>query len=218
MADSTIPRSDSAQRLKSALENAGTGELRVARTRVENELGQFAASVPPPDFDRARETLTASDIEDLQEAGKIATDFLTGMDRIADVLMLLVLKFGRASTLMRVVLVGIVIGIILLAANIFAIWNISNTQTEIQIKQGKIQEQQTQILRVAGDASRKAESAEQKIAQVQQSAPEVVVDSRGGAQLILTVPDPAGKSEPTQRVIKLPKSVPLVQKSSPVSK
>jgi hypothetical protein len=132
--------------------------------------------------------------------------------------MLLVLKFGRASTLMRAVLFGISIGIVLLTVNILALWNISTLQNEIQEKQEKIQQQQTQILHVAGEAKQKAESAEQRVTRVQQSAPEVVVDAKGGAQLILTVPDPAGGSESTQRVIKLPKSAPLIQKSHSPSK
>lgn len=223
------PRPDSSKRLQSAMSHVSSAQMKAVRAEVQTEL-KILGSTPSPTIGNVpafppipvvpptppapivsevgRPTLRTSDIEDLQKAAKVADDFMTGMDRIADVLMLLVLKFGRASTLMRAVVLGLMLGVVLLAANIFVVWNISTTQTDIQEKQGKIQEQQAQILsrqratqQVAGEAKQKAEAAEQKV----QKAPEVGVDSKGRPQLIVKVPDPEGApGKTTTQIIRLP--------------
>ena len=186
-----------------------TSDMKAVRAEVQNEIEILNAQAPasPKASEVSFSNLRTSDIEDLNKAGKIATDFLTGMDRIADVLMLLVMKFGRASTMMRGVFIGIFIAVLLLGGNLFALWHIGTLQTAIQEKQGKIQEQQAQILekqgatqRVAGEAKQQAEAAAQKA----QNAPEVGVDAKG--RIILKVPDPGAPGE--TQVIRLPTTPP----------
>jgi len=220
------PRPDSTRKLEQALSSISTSEMKAVRAEVEAEISRVGdtpvspiAPFParslspapgsagaPPD----RSTLRTSDIEDLQKAGKIAGDFMTGMDRITDVLMLLVLRFGRASTLMRGVFIGNMLGVVLLAANIAFLWNVSASQTKLQQEQEKIQSQQALILErqrdtqlVAGEAKRTAEDAAQKVNEVQQRAPEVVIDSKGKPQLILKV---QGGEAQTKTVVPPPKS------------
>lgn len=222
---------DSTKRLEKALSGISSSEMKAVRTEVQGELQALSRGptkpIPAPpaqliatareqeearEQEHGRETLHASDIEDLQRAGKIASDFMTGMDRIADVLMLLVLKFGRASTLMRAVFGGIMIGVMLLALNLFVLWNISASQTALQEEQLKIQLQQGRILErqkatqiVAGEAKQKAEAAEQRVTEVQQKSPEITVDSKGRPQLVVKVPDPEGGSQSSTQVIRLPR-------------
>jgi hypothetical protein len=120
---------------------------------------------------------------------------------MADVLMLLVVKFGRASRMVRVVSFGLVLSNILLVFNLFFSWHLSHSQGAIQEEQAKIQRQQSQILdrqrtteRVAGEAKNIAAAAEKTASEVKDSAPSVVVDSKGRPQLILKVQDGDGES------------------------
>jgi hypothetical protein len=185
--------------------------MQAVRDKVQNEIEILNAQEPPvpraPTAEPSLTSLRTSDIEDLNKAGKIATDFLTGMDRIADVLMLLVMKFGRASTMMRGVFIGMAFAVLLLAGNLLALWHIVTIQTAIQEEQGKIQKQQAQILerqnatqKVAGEAKEQAAAAAQKA----QNAPEVGVDAKG--RIILKVPDPGAPGE--TQVIRLPTQTP----------
>lgn len=194
------------QRLKGALSSISTSEMKAVRAEVQQELNELEMKLPPPsivpkaDPEPGPDSLHPSDIDDLNKARKVASDFMLGMDRIADVLMLLVMKFGRASTMMRAVFIGNLVGVLLLTVNLLVIWQIGEVQVEIQERQERMQEQQTQILekqgttqKVAGEAKEQAEAAAQKA----QNAPEVGVDSKG--QLILKVPDPGSPGE-TQEI------------------
>ena len=175
---------------------------------AEIQLLNAKTPAPPPESPTAAAegstaSLRTSDIEDLNKAGKIAKEFMSGMDRIADVLMLLVMKFGRASTMMRGVFVGMGVVVVLLAGNLFALWHIVSAQSVIQEDQKEIQKQQTQILerqkatqRVAGEAREQAAAAAQRA----QNAPEVGVDDKG--RYILKVPDPGAPGE--TKSIRLP--------------
>lgn len=205
---SDIPRPDSAQRLDSALGHMSTKEMKAARAEVENELESMRVPTEPANDPHLKTTLRASNIEDLKRAAKVASDFMVGMDRVQDVLILLVIKFGRASTMMRGVFIGNFIGVLLLVANLFALWNMSSIQTAIQHKQQKIQDQQGQILerqsstqKVAGEAKQQAAAAALRA----DSAPEVSLDAKGRPQLIVKVPDPQGApGDTTTQVIRLP--------------
>lgn len=221
MPESDIP--DSKQRLEKALSGISTSQMKAVRAEVQSELQSLANTpipplrtghIPPPPAELVenakamageKTAVRDSDIEDLQRAGKIAADFMTGMDRISDVLMLLVLKFGRASTLMVVVVAAIIIGVVFLAGNLFLVWNISVSQTALQREQEKIQEQQKATQLVAGQAKQQAEAAAQTASAIQQNAPEVVIDSKGKPQLILRVQKP-GEGEHTVKVAPPPQS------------
>jgi len=185
--------------------------MKAVRARVDAEIqllnakAQASPVEPPPAAVEGGSTtsLRISDIEDLNRAGKIAKEFMSGMDRIADVLMLLVMKFGRASTMMRGVFVGMGVVVVLLAGNLFALWHIVNAQSVIQEDQKEIQKQQTQILerqkatqRVAGEAREQAAAAAQRA----QNAPELSVDNKG--RYVLKVPDPGSPGE--TKSIRLP--------------
>lgn len=210
---------DPTKRLEPALRSYSMSQMKAVRAEVQGELqilnaAQAKEPAPPPPEPSPGPAqlepsvmLRASDIQDLQKASKIASDFMTGMDRIADVLMLLVMKFGRASTLMRAVFIGNFIAVILLIGMIVAVWNLITQQSAIQEKQGEIQEQQTKILarqsatqRVAGEAKQQAAAAAQKV----DNAPEITVDSKGRPQIILKVPDPSTPDKTTTQVIRLP--------------
>src|SRR5262245_40607743 len=58
---------------------------KLAAAEESESAAEESAAVEEP---RKSREPTASDIEDLQRAGKIASDFLKGMDQITDVLML----------------------------------------------------------------------------------------------------------------------------------
>lgn len=233
--DSDSPDSSS-KRLEKALSGISTSEMRAVRAEVQGELNSLspqaqvpslrAGIIPPPpaklvEAAQARDKAMGadaekerpSDIKDLKRASKIAEEFMTGMDQIQNVLLLLVLKFGRASTLTRAVFWGILVSVALLGANLLLIWNISVSQTSLQREQEKIQEQQARILEkqrdtqlAAGEARQKAEAAAQKADEIQQKAPEVVIDSRGKPQLILKVQNPSEGEQATKTLEPPPRS------------
>lgn len=187
---------DSSKRLKKALGGISTSEMKAVRATVKEEIAEAKRPIssPPNTLASGASVRPAGDLEDLEKAGKIADNFMVGLDSMADVLMLLVMKFGRAAQLVRLLLLAIILGIVLLAVNLLASWHLSTIQEEIQEKQSKIQEQQSQILdrqksteRVAGEAKVIAAAAEKTATQVKDSAPSVVVDAKGRPQLILKV-------------------------------
>src|SRR5262245_53368858 len=144
-------RTDPSKRLEETLGRYSLTEMKAVREEVGGEIKSLGVSqsregrsLPPPSIPReipinVNPGPSPSNIEDLQRAGKIAEDFMQGMDRIADVLMLLVMKFGRASTLTRAVFVGNFIVVLLLIANIVALVHINDGQTAIQQDAAQIQ-------------------------------------------------------------------------------
>lgn len=188
---------DSSKRLRKALGDISTEEMDSIRSSVNDEIQQAKnpSSTPPTTPSGA-----PLGIEDLDRAGKIADNFMLGLGGMQDVLMLLVMKFGRASRMVRLGSYGMLLCIVLLVFNLIASWHLSHSQSAIQEEQAKIQRQQSQILdrqasteRVAGEAKVIATAANKTAAEVKDSAPSVVVDSKGRPQLILKVQDVEGE-------------------------
>lgn len=197
---------DSSKRLKKALSGISTQEMKAIRSSVNEEIKQVKVpSSGPPPTTIPSGTIPA-DMDDLNRAGKIAENFMAGLDHMADVLMLLVMKFGRASRMVRFVTFSLLLSNGLLIFNLFFSWHLSHSQSAIQEEQLKIQRQQTQILnrqasteRVAGEAKVLATAAERTASEVKESAPSVVVDAKGRPQLILKVQD--GEGEGTTKTV-----------------
>lgn len=195
----------SSKRLKSALGGISTSKMQAIRDSVDDEIkgAKNPSSNPPPTLSSGA-SLHSGDMDDLEKAGKIADNFMVGLDHMADVLMLLVMKFGRASTMVRAVFIGLMVGNVLLMLNLFFSWHLSSTQGEFQEAQAELQRQQAHILdrqrsteRVAGEAKVLATAADKTATEVKDSAPSVVVDSKGRPQLILKVQGSEGDATKT---------------------
>lgn len=172
-------------------------DIRIAEKEIAKALS--SDSVPPsPDVDRIS-------VEDLKKTGAIASDFMRGLDRISTVLMVLVLKFGRASNMMRAVLVGMAIGIILFGMALMASYGINSKLEQI------IQTQETLIRKVdetaeqAADASKRADDARAQARVAEESAPKVVVDKvTGKPKLVVQSNKISGKKgDPVEIDLKL---------------
>lgn len=172
-------------RLSKTLSSISSSELNAVREEVSEEVAKLPQpSEPPPDF-RHIDRPTLSNIQDLKTTGKIADEFLTGMDRVTDVLMVLVMKFGRASRLLVAVLALISLGL-----GMFTIVLVLQTRgldriEQLQQQQQEIQDQQVAILKQVAEASAKASAAASKAAAAEEAAPKVVLDDRGQAKLVI---------------------------------
>lgn len=158
-------------------------ELKRARALVEAETKKEIPLVSlPPDSDSSPPSV---DFRELRTTGQIASQFNQGLDKVTDVLLLLVLKFGRASSLLVGVLVGIALCIIAL------IWNtayLAATRADIaeaQIKQEEVLKQQEEILKRTKEAYNSAMEAKQTAEEAAKTAPSVVVDEDGKAKLLI---------------------------------
>ena len=197
---------ESSKRLRKALSGISSEEMDSIRSSVNEEIKQvkIPSSSPPPTT--IPSAPFGGNAADLNRTGEIAENFMAGLDHMSDVLMLLVMKFGRASRMVRFVTYGLLLSNVLLVFNLLFSWHLSHSQSAIQEEQVKIQRQQTQILnrqasteRVAGEAMVLATAAERAATEVKESAPSVVVDAKGRPQLILKVKD--GEGEGTTKTV-----------------
>ncbi len=180
-------------RLTKTLSAISTSELNAVREEVAGEVAKLPQpSEPPPDFSHM-DRPTLSNIQDLKTTGKIADEFLTGMDRVTDVLMVLVMKFGRASRLLVAVLALISLGLGMFTIVLIFQTKGLNRIEQLQQLQQEIQDQQVAILKQVAEASAKASAAAAKAAAAEEAAPKVVLDSRGQAKLVIR-----GESQPIE--------------------
>lgn len=156
-------------------------ELEKARTILELERKREIPlmSLPPEGGP------PSVDFRELRTTGEIASQFNQGLDKVTDVLLLLVLKYGRASSLLVGVLVGIAICIVALVWNTAYLAATRADVAETQMKQEEILQKQSEILRKTKEAYSSAMEAKEVAEAAAAAAPAVVVDEKGKATLII---------------------------------
>lgn len=112
--------------------------------------------------------------DNLPHTLKAAEKFGLGLDSVTDVLLILVLKFGRATSvliaiggLLIVCLLGLVISLVNVAA-------LSSQMADIQLKQEEIARLQVRIETKTTETKEKVDSTEKKIVETQEAVGEVV--------------------------------------------
>lgn len=168
------------------------------------------------DVREARKELIAVTADDTQRMSVAAGDFVKGLDRVNTVMIMLSLKFGRATAMMRVILIGLFVGNILFA---WSVWEAIQALEVIR----SIDERQSQML-VELESGKEAALKERVAAQqAREAAPRVVVDQAGTPKLVVrsevqpqptTVPKVVKKPKAPKGVEVKPEPAPAVVPSS----
>jgi hypothetical protein len=179
-------------------------------------------TIPPPE-------VKAAELEDLKQTGVIATDFLSGMDKVSAVLMVLVQRFAKATNLMKIVLVAFGLGLLLFATALGVSYSINQKLGEVhravleaQQSQQDILQRLDHVIQKAERAAEKADEARQQAEKAEEAAPKVVVDrdtgkpklivqSEGSVKVTGLVTPRSSKPAPVKRSVK------PIAKSDPAS-
>jgi cell division protein FtsL len=197
---------------------------------MSNPLDNTLNSIPPEKLAEMRRH-TEDELDKLKASGSIhveaANRFQAGLDKITDVLLILVMKFGRATTVLLIV-GGL--NIVLLVALIISLVNILSLRSEARDlldRQEEFARSQKRLERTTNDTQEKVDTTSKRIEETQhkvdtavESAPKVEVDSRTGkAKLVVPVeskkpikvaPPPASKPLPAASGAVAPKyEIPL---------
>jgi len=160
-----------------------------------------------PESDPPSERTRAS-LVDINRTGEIADKFMSGLDKISDVLLILVLKFGRATSLLLGVLMILGVAICFLIWNVIMIYNTRMDMAELMDQVQEVQKKQGDTIVRAEAAEKRAEAAEEKAAEAAEAAPKIVVDEAGRARLIvkedLAQDTPSPSPRPTSKASKRP--------------
>lgn len=181
--------SSSQLQLNKALSNVSPAEIAQAKQILEVEkqkvILESASLAPPP----ARPSMTDVDLEGLRKTGEIAVQFTQGLDNISDVLLVLVLKFGRATNMMRAMLVGLAVALLVLISCVVLILDQKNENHALLNEMLAIKLQQERMVHSVMEAKTKVDSAAQEAAEAREAAPKVVLDEAGKAKLLVSGDD-----------------------------
>lgn len=150
------------------LEPLSLRDTELAKKEIEKAL--MSDSLPPTA--PVRETSA----DDLKETGAIASEFLTGLDKVSTVLMTLVLRFGRATNMMRLVLAGMVVGILMFGTALVTTYSLNARMGDMA---DSLEEARKDVKAAAGKAAEAAEQAakaKEQAKAAEEAAPKVVYD------------------------------------------
>lgn len=161
----------------------------------DDPLSNTINSIPPEKLDVMRDEMF-----DFKTSGgkhiEAANKFQAGLDKVTDVLLVLVLKFARATT---VLLIAGIFNIVLLTTLIICTVNILSLRSEVRgllDRQEEFARSQSRIERTANETqsqvkstSKTVEETQAKVETAVDSAPKVEVDKKTGkAKLVVQVP------------------------------
>lgn len=179
----------SSHKMSKTLSDVSPHDLEEARKMLDKEKAKLRdeshSLAPPPsgDIEEGRYSTTSS--EDIRETGIVAKQFIEGMTQVQDVLLILVLKYGRATTVLLAVLIGLVPVTLILIWILVVNYSQQATTEELVHKLSDIQKEQKSILRKVNEAATQAAAAEAKAAEARDAAPKVILDDKGKAKLVV---------------------------------
>jgi len=197
----------STHRMDKTLSDISPEDLKKARemfvqAKAALQKKEDSLAPPPSGDDDVTDRYSTTSSEDIKRTGEIASQFIEGLDKIQDVLLVLVLKFGRSTTMLLAVLLG------LIPVTTLLIWNLTvgygqQYDTKELIRQlESIQREQRGILRQVNEAVSRATAAEAKAKEAKEAAPKVVMDEAGNAKLVVK-----GEGSPTDPPTKKPQKL-----------
>lgn len=139
-------------RLNLMLENVDPKDLEKARQQAESEARKMESRFPEEDVA-------------ITHTMKAARQFEQGMDAVTDVLLTLVLKFGRATTWLVGMGALLVVCIIVLIVSLVNIGTLSSQVADLQMSQHEIARIQRNIERKTNETSTKVLQTEQRVRQ-----------------------------------------------------
>jgi ABC-type multidrug transport system fused ATPase/permease subunit len=172
-----------------------TTELNKARNHVAEETAKIQEEEDGPN---PLQSSQSTDINDLKNTGEIASRFNQGLDKVTDVLLILILKFGRASSMLVVVLAGIAIAITVMAINTVYLVSTRSDIESLLDEMRLVQKKQTALLAKSEEALARSISAEKEAREAKESAPEIIINAEGQTALIVKGEPVAVKGEPVK--------------------
>ncbi len=169
---------------------------------MSNPLDNTLNSIPPEKLEEMRRH-TEDELEKLKTSGSIhveaANRFQAGLDKVTDVLLILVMKFGRATNMLLAIGILLVVNLAMLVISTVQAVTIRTQMTDLQDRQEDFARSQKRLERTTNDTQVKVDSTSKKVDETQQkvdsaaeSAPKVEVDTRTG-KAHLVVPAEAKK-------------------------
>jgi len=198
-----IPKSvrtapSSRDKLSKTLSDVTREELQKADRMVTvamAEKEQKERAKAPPKVEPPPHPLVTPDILETSKAlnkqALVADKFEAGVDKMTDVLLMLVLKFGRASTFMIATLV--LIGVLMIGVTVSVVKQISlsNKLTEASNRMERVENSQKRIAARAKKAQEGQEEILKQLKLMADSAPRAVVGEDGSTVLELPVSESA---------------------------
>lgn len=165
---------------------------------MSNPLDNTLNSIPPEKLQEMRRH-TEDELEKLKTSGSIhveaANRFQAGLDKVTDVLLILVMKFGRATAMLLAIGIVLVLNLAMLVIATVQSVTIRTQMTDLQERQEDFARSQKRLERTTTDTQDKVDSTSKKVDETQQkvesaaeAAPKVEVDTKTGkAKLVVPV-------------------------------
>lgn len=212
-----MKRSMSSSHLTKTLATVSPAEFKEARQIMETETQKFQDSLapvppaaPPPLVPANRPSFSDASVEDLRETREVAVQFSSGLDQVQNVLLVVVLKFGRAINMMRAMLIVLGISVVAIIWNVIQNLSQNNRNEAIVDNIQQLQAQQATMIRSLMEAKKQVDEATQQAEKAREEAPKVVLDSEGKAKLLVS-----GDDELKKRVEDQPAPKAFYKKSTP---
>ncbi len=170
----------------------------------EEALDTTIASMAPGKLEALKDVV----FRDFEVSGskhvEAATKFQAGLDKVVDVLLILVLKFGRASTMLLVLgllnvacVITIIVTTVQIAVLRSEVGDLMDRQEEFAKSQKRIEKTTTETKQDVATTSQKVSETQAKVETAVEAAPKVELDARTGkAKLVVPVP-PKPSKKPT---------------------
>ena len=147
---------------------------------------------------------------DFKESGtkhvEAANKFQAGLDKVIDVLLILVMKLGRASAfqiaagaVQVVCLVALIISTVQILSLRSEVRDLLHRQEEVAKSQKRIEKATSETQEKLATTSETVKETQETVRKVEQTAPQVEIDKRSGkAKLVLPKPTPTASTKPTK--------------------
>jgi uncharacterized protein YlxW (UPF0749 family) len=165
---------------------------------MSNPLDNTLNSIPPEKLQEMRRN-TEDELEKLKTSGSIhveaANRFQAGLDKVTDVLLIRVMKFGRATNMLLAIGILLVVNLLMLVIATVQSVTIRTQMTELLDRQEEFARSQKRLERTTTDTQEKVDSTSKKVDETQlkvdsaaEAAPKVEVDTKTGkAKLVVPV-------------------------------
>lgn len=143
-----------------------------AQAKKEIEYALLNDSLPPT----APISDSDASAEDIKKTGVIASEFLQGLDKVSTVLMTLVLRFGRATNMMRLVLAGMGVGILMFGTALVTTYSLNQRMGDMVETLKETQKGVSAAAAKSTEAARQAAEAKDQAKAAEEAAPKVIYD------------------------------------------
>jgi len=156
---------------------------------MTDSLTKTLESIPPEQLDAMRARFK----QEVETSGAMhvqaATKFQAGLDKVVDVLLILVLKFGRATSALLAIGVVLIVCLITLIIATVKILELSSQVADIAHHQEEAALSTQRIEKATTDTQKQVDTTsknlEAKVDTVVAGAPQVEVDSKGKAKIVI---------------------------------